>query len=82
MPDRSTCPECGKSSLYKSPRAVPAGGQYGPSLLPGLGGFLRHARFTVVVCAHCGLTRFYADARARSKLSASGVTSAGWIRVR
>ena len=64
------CPECGGGSLYTT--RVDSSGYYGPNLLPGLGGFLRgYAEFDIVVCAICGLTRFYAEERAREKLSRS-----------
>ena len=46
-------------------------------LLPNLGGFFRFPKFEVVVCADCGLTRFYADAPARAKLP----TAKNWSRL-
>ena len=61
-----TCPECGRQNLYAT--TTNSGGGYGPMLLPRLGGFLRMAVFQVVVCADCGLTRFYAEPEARGKL--------------
>lgn len=64
-----TCPECGRSNLHQA--RVPAAGIHGPSFLPGLGGFLDFAKFRVVVCADCGLTRFYAEPSAREKLNGS-----------
>ncbi len=63
------CPECSGHSLYQT--ATSSGGHHGPYLLPGLGGFLSFARWNVVVCADCGLTRFYASDEARSKLAGS-----------
>jgi len=65
------CGQCGEESLYKMD-AVPARGVEGPDLLPGLGGFWMGAKFQVVVCSHCGLTQFYADEKARSRLATSG----------
>jgi len=38
-------------------------------LLPGLGTTFRYPTFDVIVCAQCGLTRFYADADACGRLS-------------
>lgn len=48
-------------------------------LLPDLGrSFWRpFAKFQVVVCAECGLTRFYAEGEARAKLS----TASQWVRI-
>jgi predicted nucleic-acid-binding Zn-ribbon protein len=66
---KSTCPECGEAPLYTT--TVTAAGGYGPNFLPGLHGFWRMPKFDVVVCASCGLTRFYAEATAREKLSRS-----------
>ena len=61
------CPECQGPNLYST--TVYSGRGNGVSLLPGLGGFLHFATFNVVVCANCGLTRFYADKSALDKLS-------------
>ena len=70
MKTRNTqCPECDGHSLYHT--TARSGSGYGPVLLPGLGRFLRMADFHVVVCADCGLTRFYAAQDARSKLRTS-----------
>ena len=66
----SSCPECGRSNLYSS-KEVSSGGGYAPNYLPGLGGFLASAKFTVVVCKDCGLSRFFASSAAREKLSDS-----------
>ena len=70
MVKTSTCPECGRNNLYSS-REVSSGGGYAPNYLAGLGGFLSSARFTVVVCRDCGLSRFFASTAAREKLSES-----------
>jgi hypothetical protein len=72
-----TCPDCRGRELYRSKRPIKSGGDHSPNYLPGLGSFLRWARFEVVVCADCGLTRFFATPEARSKLS----TSPKWERV-
>jgi len=67
-----TCPSCGGRDLYRARRPVNSGGGYAPNYLPGLGNFLRcSAKFEVVVCQSCGLTRFFASAAAREKLPAS-----------
>ena len=70
-----TCPECGSGNLRQT--ATASAGAYGPVLLLGLGGFLHSAQLRVVVCADCGLTRFYADAAALAKLP----TSSRWMPV-
>lgn len=70
MQKSSTCPECGRNSLYSSGE-ISAGGGYAPNYLPALGGFLVSAKFTLVVCKDCGLTRFFASDPARGKLSES-----------
>jgi predicted nucleic-acid-binding Zn-ribbon protein len=71
MADTSTpCPECGKSNLYRSVQ-MSAGGGHAPNYLPGLGTFFTGAKFQVIVCRDCGLTRFYADREARGRLAES-----------
>jgi hypothetical protein len=67
----SPCPNCGGTTQFQGPDTS-AGGGHAPNYLPGLGGFLRAARFTLVVCRDCGLTRFFASAEARAKLRDSG----------
>ena len=63
----NACPECGRHNLYAT--TTRSGGGYGPMLLPKLGSFWQFfARFEVVVCGDCGLTRFYAEPSARAKL--------------
>ena len=74
-PNKTICPECRGANLYSTETC--AGGGYGPILLPGLGGFMRLARFQVVVCADCGLTRFYAEHNARAKLP----RARAWLQV-
>ncbi len=64
------CPGCGGRTLYRS-EDVGAGGSHGPDLLPGLGRFVSSAKFVVVVCRDCGLTRLYAQPEARAKLKDS-----------
>jgi predicted nucleic-acid-binding Zn-ribbon protein len=64
------CPGCGGTTLYRS-NDVSAGGSHGPDFLPGLGRFFRPAKFVLVVCRDCGLTRFYAQPDARAELRES-----------
>jgi DNA-directed RNA polymerase subunit RPC12/RpoP len=64
------CPNCGGRTLYKGPETS-AGGHHAPNYLPGLGSFWRTARFTLVVCRDCGLTRFFVSPEARAKLKES-----------
>ena len=64
------CSNCGGKTLYRGPETS-SGGGHAPNYLPRLGGFVRSARFTLVVCRDCGLTRFFASADARSKLKES-----------
>lgn len=75
--DKVKCPECGAASLYRT--TTNSGGGHGPMLLPELGrSFWRpFAKFQVVVCAVCGLTRFYAEPDARLKLP----TADGWLPI-
>ena len=70
MDTLAPCPNCGGNTLYQGPE-VDSGGAHAPNYLPGLGGFLRSARFRLVVCRDCGLTRFFASAEARTKLKDS-----------
>ena len=67
--NKQKCPESDGQDLYFT--ETNSGGGYGPILLPGLGRFMRLARFRVLVCAGCGLTRFYATQDARAKLPAA-----------
>jgi predicted nucleic-acid-binding Zn-ribbon protein len=67
MDNVTPCPECGSRTLYER-TGVGAGGSHGPDLLPGLGRFLSSAKFEIVVCRDCGLTRFFAQPEARAKL--------------
>jgi hypothetical protein len=64
------CPNCGGENLYLS-EPVSSGTGYAPNYLPGLGGFLSYAQFSVVACADCGLARFFADPEAAAKLGRS-----------
>jgi predicted nucleic-acid-binding Zn-ribbon protein len=64
-----SCLECGGATYFHM--SAYAGGGHGPYFLPGLGGFLRMARFKIVVCGDCWLTRFYAEPDAVARLSRS-----------
>jgi predicted nucleic-acid-binding Zn-ribbon protein len=64
------CPDCGGRTLYQR-KDVNSGGSHGPDLLPELGKVFFSAKFSVVVCRDCGLTRFYAQPEARTKLKDS-----------
>lgn len=61
------CGNCGKPSLVKT--TTNAAGGHGPDLLPGLHSFFRGAKFTLVLCRECGLTRFFADEAALEKVA-------------
>jgi len=64
------CPECGSDDLYKCLKPITARGGYGPDLLPDLRtSFFSPATMIAVVCANCGLLRFYASAESRQKVS-------------
>jgi predicted nucleic-acid-binding Zn-ribbon protein len=65
------CPNCGGRTLYQGP-PTSAGGGHAPNYLPGLGKFLASAKFVLVVCRDCGLTRFFAQPEARQRLRESG----------
>jgi hypothetical protein len=56
--------------LYSGP-PTSAGGGHAPNYLPGLGRFFSSAKFVLVVCRDCGLTRFYAQPDARAELAES-----------
>jgi predicted nucleic-acid-binding Zn-ribbon protein len=77
MANRSTCPACGSRDQFQPLKPVRSGGGQAPNLLPGLGTWYQAAAFELVLCADCGLTRFYAVREAREKLR----TSAKWRRV-
>ena len=70
MDHLTPCPNCRGNTLYES-QPISAGGGHAPNYLPGLGRFVVSARFVLVVCRDCGLTRFFASPEARKKLSES-----------
>ncbi len=61
----TSCTRCGTDGLYT--RRLSSGSD-SPYLLAGLGQLLHNAHFDVVVCANCGLTRFFAEPSARKQL--------------
>jgi predicted nucleic-acid-binding Zn-ribbon protein len=66
----STCTDCGSSNLFRS-NPVSSGGGYAPDYLPGLRSMWKAAKFEMVLCKDCGLTRFIASPEAREKVSDS-----------
>lgn len=68
MSSAKPCPHCAGTELYT--HRVSSAGQT-IRLLPGLGSFLHFAEFDVVVCAGCGLTRFFAEPAARQNARSS-----------
>lgn len=70
------CVNCGGKELYRTRKAVSAGGGYAPNYLPGLGRWGAE-KFDVIVCRHCGLTQLFARREALDKL----VSSSKWQRV-
>ena len=75
MNNARECPHCGRTNLFRS--AASSGGGHAPNYLPGLGSFFRSARFEVIVCQDCGLTRFFAERDAMRKIT----DSKKWQRV-
>ena len=63
------CSNCGSSDLRVT--RTDAVSPYGPDLLPGASSLFHHAKFDVVVCCSCGLTRFFAPREAVEKLAQS-----------
>ncbi len=66
----SRCPNCEGRRLYKS-KEVSAGGGYAPNYLPGLGGAFSAEKFEIILCADCGLSRFFARRKATEKVADS-----------
>ncbi|HEX6557934.1 MAG TPA: hypothetical protein VF021_00685 [Longimicrobiales bacterium] len=73
----SACPNCGSKRLFKNRKPVSAGGGYAPDYLNGLGSFFSPAKFEIVVCQDCGLTRYFAVREALAKLQ----TSTKWQQI-
>jgi predicted nucleic-acid-binding Zn-ribbon protein len=72
---KPACSDCGSSRLYQK-EGIEAGASESPNLLPGLGTFFSYASMTAVLCADCGLVRFYASQEARHKAMEK------WARIR
>lgn len=73
-----TCPNCNGRELYRTVHPIGSGGGgHAPNYLPGLSSSIfTAAKFEIVVCEGCGLTRFFANREAREKLS----SSSKWVR--
>lgn len=63
------CLNCGGQSLFTTMTA--SAGPYGPVLLPRLGGWLRGAKFHIVLCEDCGHVSYFADDAARENVRSS-----------
>ena len=72
----SACPNCKSKTLYRS-EEMSSGGGHAPNYLPGLGKGFRSARFEIILCRDCGMTRFFATVESRRKVS----DSKKWRRV-
>ena len=59
-----SCLNCGGTELY----VRRASALHGINVLPELGSFMHHAEVDVVICAQCGLTRYFAEPSAREKV--------------
>ena len=73
----SPCPNCQSKDMFKTVKPVSSGGGYAPDNLPGIGGRFGSAKFEVIVCNSCGLTRWFAEKDALAKLP----TSKKWERM-
>ena len=65
------CSNCGSGDLRVT--TTDAASHFGPDLLPGASGVFHLAKFAVVVCCSCGLTRFFAPREAVDKLAKSAL---------
>jgi hypothetical protein len=65
------CSNCGSGDLRIT--STDAVGHLGPDLLPGVSGVFNLARFDVVVCCSCGLTRFSAPREVVDKVAKSAL---------
>jgi predicted nucleic-acid-binding Zn-ribbon protein len=65
------CPNCGSGDLRST--TTDAVGHTGPDLLPGASGVFQLAKFDLVVCCGCGLTRFFAPGEAIDKIARSAL---------
>jgi hypothetical protein len=72
------CPECKSQDVYQYTRPVWGASAYGPDLLPGMGSiFMGRAKFVPVMCAGCGLMRYFAVDEARAHVR----KSSAWKKV-
>lgn len=67
-----SCSNCGSDELYATAAPTPAGGLFGPNLLPNLPA----GRFEVVVCGECGLTTLFAR-----RIDVQSLRARGWVKV-
>ena len=66
------CPECHSEKVYKFTKTIETNPECLPHMLPKLGsGLTFYSEFVPVVCEDCGYIRYFADEKARSKLSTS-----------
>jgi len=65
------CSDCGSRDLRTT--TADAGGSRGPDLLPGVSGWFVPAKFDVVVCCNCGLTRFFVPQETIDKVAKSAL---------
>jgi hypothetical protein len=70
MKDQKNCPECNGTNLY-SQGDISVRGGYGPDLLPGAGSLFNSPKVRAVVCADCGLIRYFASQDALRKMAGS-----------
>lgn len=62
------CPNCNGNEIYMNIEGVSGGAV---DYLPGLGGFMYHAKLHPTICRDCGLVRFFVDEDSKSKLENS-----------
>lgn len=69
-PTMTPCPHCRSERVFKSERAVDST-TIGGELVPKLGSAFSSAKMRAVVCADCGLLRYFVEPEARQKLDTS-----------
>ena len=70
------CPNCRSDAVYAYKDTVPFTGEH-LSFLPGLGTVFAAAHVTPVLCADCGLARYFATDEAREKVT----SHSGWEKL-
>ncbi len=70
------CPNCQSNEVYAYKETVPFTGKH-VSYLPGLGTMFSAAYVKPVLCAECGLTRYFAQDDARERVKTNG----GWEKL-